>query len=191
MSNNCNLLGSFYFVQVPHGNTEKAIQVRARVDQEIGSAKDFLQTNKIPGREIFYALIKIILSRYYHLNQTKPIEALFEEAWAYGATAELIYRKNGIHFDKINFKKLGEIYPTTIWRRSRFIKKYARWGPPFPEPIYIQEKILEDLIGSRVDERNMVMVDGARRIVAGCLCHLKEMRIILITKKKLENFKRE
>lgn len=177
------------FYQVPHGDTEKSISVRARILSEICSAEDFLMTSRIPDREQFYYIMKVMLSRYYNINNFNPglIDELIKNAYAFEACAELKSTRYGLYFDEMDSIKLEDIYTTRVRKRLRSIKKYAKMGPPFPEPLYLQEKLLEDILGYEVDPHNMVMVDGARRILAGCLCRLREMKIILIAGKGLKN----
>ncbi len=183
-----NIDNSIIFKQLPIGNTEKIVKVEAKVDKIIGSAYDFLKHNLIPDEQLFYNLLKIILLKYYKVHYEDSTESLLEGAWAYEATAELKNRKDNKYFDEINPKRVRDIYPITIRKRLKLIRKYARMGPPFPKPIYIQEKILERIIGYQVDENSIIMVDGARRIIAVCLCKLREMKIVIITQKKLENY---
>jgi len=194
LENSLNQMGKTYFdnnyfYQVPHGNTEKSVSVRARIVSEIGPAEDFLEINKTPDKDEFYYILKVILSNYYRIKvyDETIIKNLLKDAYAYEALAELKSSKFGLFFDEIDFKKIKDIYNTGVKKRLKLIKKYSRRGPPFPEPLYIQEKLLESIVDSEFDHQNMVMVDGARRLVAGCLCKLREMKIILIARKGLKS----
>jgi len=178
-----------YFFQVPHGNTEKSVSVRARIISEIYPSKDFFEINKIPDIEQFYYIMKVILSNYYNtkIDDETVIKNIFKDTYAYEALAELKSTKYGLFFNEIDFKRIKDIYYTGVKKRLRLIKKYYRKGPPFPEPINIQEKLLENIVGCKFDDQNIVLVDGARRLVAGCLWKLREMKIILIARKGLKS----
>jgi len=178
-----------YFYQVPHGNTEKNVSVRARIVSEICPVEDYLKTSKIPGKTQFYYIMRVLLSRYYNVkvDDERIIREAIKNAYTFEAIAELKSTRYDLYFDEIDFKRIKDIYSTRVKKRLISIKKYAKIGPPFPEPLYIQEKLLESILGYEVDPHNMVMVDGARRILAGCLCRLREMKIILIARKGLKN----
>ncbi len=174
---------------MPLGKTEKIVQVNVTVSKSIGSAYDYLATNAIPGKIFFYELVKIILSKYYAIEYNNSVKEFFKKCYAYEANAELYDSASNKHFDELpSFKvKVRKIYPTKIRERLRMIEQYAKMGPPFPSPIYIQEKILESVIGKSSRYEDIIMVDGARRIIAGCVCKLREMKVVLITKEKLKS----
>lgn len=178
-------LDSVYFIQIPHGDTEKSVSVRARIISEICPAEDFLKTCNVPDKDQFYYIIKVILSRYYgkQVNDEAAIKEVIKNAFAFKASAELKSTKYKLYFNEMDSVKLRDIYTTRVKKRFRIIKKYAKKGPPFPEPLYIQEKLFEDILGYEIDPYNIVMVDGARRILAGCLCKLREIDIVLFARK--------
>jgi len=174
------------FHQLPLGKTEKTVSIEVTVNERIGPAYDFLEVNQIPGKTVFYELVKTVLSRYYAVEYHDSVAKLFKESYAYAATAELYDSASHRHFDELPHHGLRDIYQTKILKRRRAIKKYAKTGPPFPCPLYIQEKILENIIDKSSGDADIIMVDGARRIIAGCLCRLRTMDVVLITKKKLK-----
>ena len=174
------------FHQLPLGKTEKAVDIDVTVSKCLGPAKAFLKKNTIPGKPLFYKLVRIVLSRYFSVDYSKSVKKLFKKAWAYEATAELCESVSHKHFDELPHLGLRDIYPTKILKRRRTIRKYAKMGPPFPNPIYIQERVLNKVTGKKYNKEDIILVDGARRIIAGCLCGLRTMDVVLITKKKLK-----